>query len=86
MKLFTRIFKNRKYRINYRRAMKDESGQGMTEYILILGLIAIAAVGIIWAFGDNIYNTWNWANGKITDPSQTSDNTTATTKTKNKWD
>ena len=29
-------------------------GQGMTEYIIIVALIAIAAIGIITLFGDNI--------------------------------
>lgn len=29
-------------------------GQGMTEYIIITALIAVAAIGIITLFGDNI--------------------------------
>jgi len=29
-------------------------GQGMTEYIIIVALIAIAAIGVITIFGDNI--------------------------------
>ncbi len=29
-------------------------GQGMTEYIIITALIAIAAIGVISLFGDNI--------------------------------
>lgn len=29
-------------------------GQGMTEYILIVGLIAIATIGIVSLFGDNV--------------------------------
>lgn len=29
-------------------------GQGMTEYIIIVALIAVAAIGIISLFGDNI--------------------------------
>ena len=33
---------------------KDESGQGMTEYIIIVALIAIAAIGVVTIFGDNI--------------------------------
>ena len=31
-----------------------QAGQGMTEYIIIVALIAIAAIGIITLFGDNI--------------------------------
>lgn len=29
-------------------------GQGMTEYIIVVALIAIAAIGVITVFGDNI--------------------------------
>ncbi len=29
-------------------------GQGMTEYVIIVALIAIAAIGVITLFGDNI--------------------------------
>ena len=32
----------------------NRAGQGMTEYILIVALIAIAAIGIIGLFGDNL--------------------------------
>ena len=34
--------------------LKKKRGQGMTEYIIIVALIAIAAIGIITLFGDNI--------------------------------
>lgn len=33
---------------------KKARGQGMTEYIIIVALIAIAAIGVITLFGDNI--------------------------------
>ena len=33
---------------------KARRGQGMTEYIIIVALIAIAAIGVITLFGDNI--------------------------------
>jgi Flp pilus assembly pilin Flp len=32
--------------------MKKQLGQGMTEYIIIVALIAIGAVGVYTAFGD----------------------------------
>jgi pilus assembly protein Flp/PilA len=38
----------------WRRLRRDESGQGMTEYIIIVALIAIAAIGVVTIFGDNI--------------------------------
>ena len=34
--------------------LKKSRGQGMTEYIIIVALIAIAAIGVITLFGDNI--------------------------------
>jgi pilus assembly protein Flp/PilA len=33
---------------------RDQRGQGMTEYIIIVALIAIAAIGVVTIFGDNI--------------------------------
>jgi Flp pilus assembly pilin Flp len=33
---------------------KGQRGQGMTEYIIIVALIAIAAIAVIVLFGDNI--------------------------------
>ena len=39
---------------NMRKMMKSQSGQGMTEYIIIVALIAIAAIGVVTIFGDNI--------------------------------
>lgn len=37
-----------------RKLSRKNRGQGMTEYIIIVALIAIAAVGIITVFGNNI--------------------------------
>ena len=34
--------------------LMKQSGQGMTEYIIIVALIAIAAIGIYSIFGDTI--------------------------------
>jgi len=36
------------------RSLRNEAGQGMTEYIIIVALIAIAAIGVVTLFGDNI--------------------------------
>lgn len=36
------------------RNLRKSRGQGMTEYIIIVALIAIAAIGVITLFGDNI--------------------------------
>jgi len=37
-----------------RKMIRKNRGQGMTEYIIIVALIAIAAIGVITVFGDNI--------------------------------
>ena len=39
---------------NMRKMMKKQAGQGMTEYIIIVALIAISAIGVVSVFGDNI--------------------------------
>ena len=36
------------------RSRKFRRGQGMTEYIIIVALIAIAAIGVVTLFGNNI--------------------------------
>lgn len=36
------------------RFFKEESGQGMTEYALILALVAIAAVVLLGSLGDQV--------------------------------
>jgi Flp pilus assembly pilin Flp len=33
-----------------------QSGQGMTEYIIVVALIAIAAIGVFASFGDTVKN------------------------------
>ena len=41
-------------KLNKQMKLKKSRGQGMTEYIIIVALIAIAAIGVITLFGDNI--------------------------------
>ena len=33
---------------------RNEEGQGMTEYIIVVALIAIAAIGVVTVFGQNL--------------------------------
>ncbi|MDY7230569.1 hypothetical protein [Hyalangium rubrum] len=40
--------------LNKKQMLRKARGQGMTEYIIIVALIAIAAIGVITLFGDNI--------------------------------
>ncbi|WP_425262725.1 Flp family type IVb pilin [Paenibacillus thermotolerans] len=45
--------------------VKEEQGQGLTEYGLVLGIIAVAVVGIIAAFRQELVNIFNDALGKV---------------------
>jgi Flp pilus assembly pilin Flp len=48
-----------------KRFWNDESGQGMTEYILIVALIAVAAIVIVKAFGTQIVGLFTSSSAKI---------------------
>lgn len=52
-------------------------GQGMTEYIIIVALIAIAAIGVITLFGDNLRKLF----GVAADAIAGEESTTPATKT-----
>lgn len=39
-----------------RKAGRDQRGQGMTEYVIVVALIAVAAIGVVTVFGDNVRN------------------------------
>jgi len=53
-----------------KRFLNDESGQGMTEYILIVALIAVAAIVAVKMFGAQITGLFTQSSNKIS--SQTS--------------
>ena len=40
--------------IKLNKLLRRQDAQGMTEYIIIVALIAIAAIGVVTLFGDNI--------------------------------
>ncbi len=50
-----------------RRLFKDEEGQGLIEYVLIVGLIALIAVGAILFAGNQIRDIWNAITDKLDD-------------------
>jgi len=39
--------------------LRSKSGQGMTEYIIIIALVAIALIAIVGLFGSNIKDAFN---------------------------
>ena len=45
---------------------KDESGQGLAEYALLLGLIVIGVVAIIAGMGTHIKNIFTKTNNALT--------------------
>ena len=47
--------------------LQDENGQGMVEYGLILGLIAVAAIAALVLLGPKIKGIFDAANSKIPD-------------------
>jgi pilus assembly protein Flp/PilA len=38
----------------FRKLLQSQSGQGMSEYLIIVALIAIAAIGVVTVFGRDI--------------------------------
>lgn len=47
--------------------LKDENGQGMVEYGLILGLIAIAAIGVLAALGPKVTSIFQKTDDVLTE-------------------
>jgi len=46
-------------------ALKDEAGQGMVEYGLILALVAVAVIVALTALGGGVSNTFNAITAKL---------------------
>lgn len=40
--------------MKWSRRTRRQSGQGLTEYIIVVALVAIAAIGVVTVFGDNV--------------------------------
>jgi pilus assembly protein Flp/PilA len=51
--------------VNLKKILADENGQGMVEYGLILGLVAVAAIAALVILGPKIKGVFDAANGKI---------------------
>ena len=43
----------------FKRLLRDEQGGEVIEYALILGLIIVAAIGIVGAVGGKVMARWN---------------------------
>jgi Flp pilus assembly pilin Flp len=44
---------------------RNQSGQGMTEYIIIVALIAVLSIGAVSMFGDNVRNLFGMAGNAL---------------------
>ena len=49
---------------------RDKRGQGMTEYILMVGLIALAAMTAVYFFGDNLRALFGGASEQLMLPTE----------------
>ena len=58
-----------------RMRFRNRRGQGMTEYIIIVALIAIAAITVISLFGDNIRALFATADNALAGNENTDTNT-----------
>ena len=68
---------------NFRKLLQSsKSGQGMTEYLIIVALIAIAAVAVVTVFGNDIRQLFSAATGTLNGQSTTANTTKAAVKTK----
>lgn len=53
-----------------RRLVKEEDGQGMAEYGLILALVAIAVIAVLTTMGDNLRVIFERISGKLEEAAQ----------------
>ena len=51
-----------------KRFFKDESGQGMVEYALIIALIAIVVIAVVATLGNKIKDVFQGASDELTTP------------------
>ncbi len=49
----------------FRNYIKDNKGQALSEYALIIALVAIVVIGILGKFGDSITDAFTAAKGGI---------------------
>lgn len=52
----------------FKRLVKEEEGQGMAEYGLILALIAVVVIGALGIMGEGISTNFDSVNAKLTPP------------------
>ncbi len=56
-----------KRRIDLRARLRDESGQGVAEYVIILAVIVVAAIILAVAFHDKLAAVWESVTNQLGD-------------------
>lgn len=64
--------------------IRSEEGQGMTEYIIIVALIAIAAIAVITVFGNNLRNLFSTSANALAGSQESQNKGVSTTTVKRK--
>lgn len=62
-----------------KRLLIEEEGQGMTEYALVLGVIAIGTIALITAFSGQVKTAWTNIKNNLGSAVETNTATTPTT-------
>jgi len=65
-----------------RKLFRSESGQGMSEYLIIVALIAVAAIGVVTVFGKDIRELFAASTGSLAGEAGASKAKKATVKDK----
>ena len=65
-----------------RKLFRSESGQGMSEYLIIVALIAVAAIGVVTVFGKDIRELFSASTDSLAGNSSTNKAKKATVKDK----
>jgi len=65
-----------------RKLFRSESGQGMSEYLIIVALIAVAAIGVVSVFGKDIRELFAASTGALAGESAKSEAVKAKTSDK----
>ena len=60
---------------------ENRKGIAMTEYLIILGVVALAAIFVVSLFGKQIKSVFSRSNAALTGQAQAADNATVTAST-----
>jgi Flp pilus assembly pilin Flp len=67
----------------FRKVLRSQKGQGMSEYLIIVALIAIAAIGVVTVFGRDIRELFSTTTDSLAGNQATNNAKKAVVKNKN---